>query len=72
MVRGVDPDGPAAGSLRPGDVIIRVGGTPVTTAAEVKRELDRVPSGETATLRIIRPNLDGGAPREHFLTLQKE
>jgi serine protease Do len=72
MVRGVDPDGPAAGNLRPGDIIIRVGGVAVATAAEVKRELDRVPSGETATLRIVRPNLDGGSPREHFLTLQKE
>jgi serine protease Do len=72
MVRGVDPDGPAAGNLRPGDVITQVGGVPVATAAEAGRELNRVPSGETATLRITRPNLEGGRPRDHFLTLTKD
>ena len=69
----MDPDGPAeAGGLRPLDVIIRVGATPTATAMDAKRELDRVPSGETATLRILRPSQDGGAPRERFLTMQKE
>jgi serine protease Do len=71
-VVNVDPDGPAAGYLRPGDIIVRVGVTPVTSAAEAGRELSRVAPGETATLRIVRPNLEGGAPREHFLTIEKE
>ena len=73
IVRAVDPDGPAeAGGLRPLDVIIRVGATPITTAMDAKRELERVPSGETATLRIMRPSQDGDRPRERFLTMQKE
>jgi serine protease Do len=74
LVRDVDPEGPAAqANLRKFDVISRVGSTPVATAMDAKRELDRVPSGETATLRIWRPSQDGtSAPRERFLTMQKE
>ena len=72
IIRFVDQDGPAAEVLRPFDVIIRVGSTPITNKTEAMRELDRVPSGETATLRILRPSEDGGAPRQRFLTMQKE
>jgi len=74
LVRDVDPEGPAAeANLRKFDVIVRVGTTPVATAMDAKRELDRVPSGETATLRIFCPSQDGtSAPRERFLTMQKE
>ena len=72
VISFVDQDGPADGYLRPYDVIVRVGSTPVTNAMEARRELDRVPSGETAALRILRRGEDGAAPRARFLTIQKE
>ena len=49
-----------------GDVILRVGRTPVANKAEAERELGRVPSGGTAFLRILR---DG---QETFVPVTKE
>jgi serine protease Do len=66
VVRNVDMDGPAAGSLLPGDVIIEVNAQPITTAAEANRELGRVAAGGTVKMRIIREG------RRRFLTLVKE
>jgi len=67
VVASLDPEGPAAeAGLEPGDVIIRVGATDVATAAEAGRELNRVPSGGTAILRVLR---DG---RRQFFTMEKE
>ena len=40
--------------LREGDVIVKVGGTAVTTSAEAQRELQRVPAGGTALINLIR------------------
>jgi len=56
----------ARAGLAQGDVILRVGRTPVTNMAEAQRELGRVPSGSTAFLRILR---DG---QETFVPVTKE
>ena len=67
VVVDVDPNSPAArAGLTEGDVILRVGRTPVNTAAEAQRELARVPSGGTAFLRVLR---DG---QETFVPVTKE
>jgi serine protease Do len=67
VVVDVDPNGPAArAGLTEGDVILRVGRTPVANQAEAQRELARVPSGGTAFLRIQR---DG---QETFVPVTKE
>jgi serine protease Do len=74
VITDIDPGSPAAvQGLRPGDVIYRVGSAPVTSALEAQRELNRVPSGGTALLRIIRsdPNTTKGY-RELFLTVTKD
>jgi serine protease Do len=52
--------------LRPGDVIVRVGSTPINSATDAQRVLGGIPSGGTALMRIIR----GG--EEIFLTVTKE
>ena len=66
VVTDVDPNGPAAGALRPGDVITAVNRTPVTSAAEAGRELQKVASGRIAQILIYR---DGS---EVFVTVRKE
>ena len=67
VVVDVDPNSPAArAGLSEGDVVLRVGRTPVANAAEAQRELGKVPSGGTAFLRVLR---DG---QETFVTITKE
>ena len=67
VVVDVDPNSAAArAGLSEGDVILRVGRTPVTNAADAQRELAKVPSGGTAFLRVLR---DG---QETFVTVTKE
>ena len=48
VITDVDPNGPSAGALRPGDVILSVNGRPVANAAEAGRELQKVASGRIA------------------------
>jgi serine protease Do len=67
VVTDVEQDSPAGRrGLRPGDVIVRVGSVTITTAADAQRELNRVPSGGTALMRIVRQG------QEIFLTVTKE
>jgi serine protease Do len=67
VVVDVDPNSPAArAGLNEGDVILRVGRTPVSNAADAQRELAKVPAGGTAFLRILR---DG---QETFVPVTKE
>jgi len=67
VVVDVDPNSPAARSgISEGDVILRVGRTPVANAAEAQRELAKVPSGGTAFLRVLREG------QETFVTVTKE
>jgi len=54
LITDVDPDGPAAGGLRQGDVILSVNGRSVSSAADAKRELDRVTTNHLAQLRVWR------------------
>ena len=67
VVTNVDAGGSAqSGGVRPGDLITAVNRTPVNTAAEAIRELNRVESGRTAFLLIIRGN------SQVFLRVRKE
>ena len=67
VVTGVEPGSPAARmGLSGGDIIVRVGQETIETAAQAGQELDRIPSGGTAFLRVLR---DG---RESFVTVTKE
>jgi len=67
VVVDVDPNSPAArAGITEGDVILRVGQTPVSNNADAQRELAKVPSGGTAFLRILR---DG---QETFVPVTKE
>ena len=67
VVVDVDPNSPAArAGLTEGDVILRVGQTPVGNAADAQRELARVPSGGTAFLRVLREG------QETFVPVTKE
>ena len=66
LVTEVDPDGPAAGILRGGDVILSVNRRTVSSAADAGRELKNVASGRIAQILIWRG--DG----EVFVTIKKE
>jgi serine protease Do len=74
VVTDVDPGSPAANyGLQPGDIIYRVGSSPVTSAVDAQRELNKIPAGGTALLRVIRR--DQGTTkgyREIFLTVTKD
>jgi serine protease Do len=66
LVTEVDPDGPSAGALRQGDVILSVNGQKISTASEAGRELQKVPSGRIARILIWRGD------SEVFVTVRKE
>jgi serine protease Do len=67
VITSVEPGSAAArAGLNEGDVIVRVGRTNVSNAAEARAELGRVQSGSTAFLRILR---DG---QETFVPVTKE
>ena len=54
VITDVDPNGPSAGALRQGDVILSVNGQRVATAAEAGRELQKVQSGRIARILVWR------------------
>jgi serine protease Do len=66
LVTDVDPDGPSAGALRAGDIVLSVNRKTVTNAAEAARELQAVASGRIAQILIWRG--DG----QVFVTVKKE
>jgi serine protease Do len=66
VVSDVDIEGPAAGLLRTGDVILSVNGKAVSNAAEAAAELRKVPSGRLAQLRVWR------GEQEVFVPVKKE
>jgi serine protease Do len=53
-VRAVDPDGPAADVLQPGDVIVEVNHEKVTHTSELTQKLEATPAGKPVLLRIER------------------
>jgi serine protease Do len=74
VITEIDPGSPADESrqLQPGDIIYRVGATPVTSAVEAQRELSKVPAGGTALMRIIRRSDSAKGYGEIFVTVTKD
>jgi serine protease Do len=66
VVTDVDVDGPSAGALRQGDVILAVNRQRVANATEAARELGKIQSGRIAQLLVWRG--DG----EVFVTVKKD
>jgi serine protease Do len=67
VVVEVEQDSPAArAGIAEGDIIVRVGRQTVNNAAEARRELERVATGSTAFLRVLRNG------QEQFVTITKE
>jgi serine protease Do len=66
LVSDVDPNGPSARALRPGDVILEVNRQRVSNAAEAGQALQQVPAGRFAQILVWR---DGG---EAFVTVRKD
>jgi serine protease Do len=66
VITDVDPDGPSAGALRPGDVILSVNRKAVSSAGEAQRELQKVQSGHLAQLIVWR------GTSETFVSVKKE
>jgi serine protease Do len=66
LITEVDPDGPAAGLLRAGDIVLSVNRKPVSNATEAARELQAVASGRIAQILIWRG--DG----QVFVTVKKD
>jgi serine protease Do len=67
LVTDVDPNGPAVGQLRPGDVILSVNRQRVSNASEAGRELQRVQAGRIAQILVWRR--DEG---QVFVTVKKD
>lgn len=65
VVAKVDPDGPAAGVLQPGDVIVTIGDQPVEGFDDLVVQVRQHKPGETIQLTIVR----GGAKRQVEVTL---
>jgi serine protease Do len=66
VVAEVESDGPSAGALRQGDVILAVNRVRVSNAAEAARELGKIQSGRIAQILVWRG--DG----EVFVTVKKD
>jgi serine protease Do len=67
VVVEVDSDSPAArAGIAEGDIIVRVGRQAVNSAADARRELERIQAGSTAFLRVLRNG------QEQFVTITKE
>jgi serine protease Do len=66
VITDVDPDGPAAGVLRRGDVILSVNRKQVASATDAARELQKVQSGHLAQLIVWRNNA------ETFVSVKKD
>ncbi len=67
VISALQPGGAAAAAgLRPGDVVMRVAGQPVNTAAELSQRIGAARPGETLALQVWRD----GATREVRVQLQ--
>jgi len=66
VITDVDPDGPSAGRLQSGDVILSVNRRPVSNAADAARALQQVQSGRIAQILVWR------RAGEVFVTVKKD
>src|SRR5438477_8480517 len=69
VITDVDPDGPSAGRLQNGDVIMAVNRRPVTGASDAARALQQIPSGRIAQILVWR---SAPTPGEVFVTVKKD
>jgi serine protease Do len=74
IITDVDQGSPADEAfLTEGDVIFKVGRTPVASAAEAQRELNRVPAGGTALVHVVKQDRSTSKGyREVFVTVNKD
>ena len=73
VITDIDAGSPAEeDGLAVNDVIVKVGSTPVTTAAEAQRELGQVPAGGTALVHIVRPDRSTKGYKQYFLMVTKD
>lgn len=57
IVTGVVPRSPAAtAGIRPGDLLVRIGNTPIATEGDFRRELRARAPGSTVTATVVRPS----------------
>jgi serine protease Do len=70
LVTDVDPSSDSVRALRMGDVILRVNGKAVASAADAGRELQKIMPGRIARILVWRFNNDRGD--EIFVTVKKE
>jgi S1-C subfamily serine protease len=54
LVTGVEPDGPAAGGIREGDVLIAVDGVPITGVDDLHRSLTGERAGRDVHVEVLR------------------
>ncbi|WP_068877631.1 MULTISPECIES: S1C family serine protease [unclassified Phenylobacterium] len=54
VIVGVASGGPASGRLRPGDVVVAVGGTAIASAGGLLRAIADAPPGAQLTLQVLR------------------
>jgi serine protease Do len=66
VVRDIDPNGPSAGRLQEGDVILTINDQRIAGAAEAGRVLQQIPSGRNARILLWREG------REAFVTVRKD
>jgi serine protease Do len=66
LIAEVDSNGPSAGALRQGDVILSVNHEQVSSAAEAGRALQKVPAGRIAQILVWRNEA------EVFVTVKKD
>jgi serine protease Do len=66
VVTEIDPDSPAARSLRQDDVIVQVNRAPVSNATEASQALRAVPAGRTVGMLVLRNG------EEQFVTVRKQ
>jgi S1-C subfamily serine protease len=53
-VRGVAPDGPSAGQIQPGDIILEADRKPVASASDLKSKVREAPASKPILLRVKR------------------
>ncbi len=62
VVRDVAPDGPAAGRLIPGDVVLSIDGEPLTSGAALAERVRSSSAGEPIVLRIDHQGVERDQP----------